>query len=256
MTEVNFLKSVFPVFQVVNTPGTSSGRIEFCGTCFYCTVAGVNVFVSAKHFLPTTAEDSEGLFLVYPDGDEGGEKLGLQAISVRHLKSDFGFFIPVGEMKDIAQREFTPFTVSDKVVRCGYDVVSFGFPHSRSEFIEANEYLGIVNFFLFKGYVHSVWKNADRQKFQQVYALSFPSLPGMSGAPLLAVIDGTLCAIGVMHERRHLDKTLTASNEFTENGKTIIEKEYMGYDVGIASDCQPFLEIATLLRDISSQKSG
>lgn len=256
MTEVNFLNRVFPVFQVVNTPVTSSGRIEFRGTCFYCTVAGINVFVSAKHFLPGTAEDSEGLFLVCPDGNEAGKKLGIEAISVHHLKSDFGFFIPAGKLKDVAQREFTPFAVCDKVVRCGYDVLSFGFPLTESRTESLNRYTGLVNFMLFKGYVHSVWKNAEQQKFRQVYALSFPSLRGMSGAPLLAVIDGRLYAIGIMHERRHLDKVLTDSNEFTENGKTIIEKEYMGYDVGIASDCQPFLDIATLLHDISPQKSG
>jgi len=254
MTEVNFLQSVFPIFQVVKSPSTSSGRIGFLGTCFYCTVAGVNLFVSAKHFLPATEKDSKGMFLIAPTGNEGGRRLELQAVSVHHLKSDFGFFIPVGEMKDVAQREFRPFTVSDRVVGCGYDVVSFGFPLTKSRYEAPNRYTGLVDFMLFKGYVHSVWKDANPQKFQQVYALSFPSLPGMSGAPLLAVIDGSLCAIGVMHERRHLDKTLTASNEFTENGKTVIEKEYMGYDVGIASDCQPFLDIATLLVEISEQK--
>ncbi len=254
MTEVNFLQSVFPIFQVVKSPSTSSGRIGFLGTCFYCTVAGVNLFVSAKHFLPATEKDSMGMFLVAPTGNEGGKRLELQAVSVHHLKSDFGFFIPAGEMKDVAQREFRPFTVSDKVVRCGYDVVSFGFPLSESRYEAPNHYTGLVNFMLFKGYVHSVWKNAEQQKFQQVYALSFPSLRGMSGAPLMAVIDGDLGVIGIMHERRHMDKVLTDSHEFVEDGKTIIEKEYMGYDVGIASDCQPFLDIAALLVEVSEQK--
>jgi hypothetical protein len=147
-----------------------------------------------------------------------------------------------------------PLELKDNYVPEGHDVFSYGYP--LTEVILENNYSTKVNLIsmIFKGYIHAHWEDNSTGGFDNVYALSFPAIPGLSGSPLLVSgIEGKLYAAGIIYQNhRSLGKKLIEEDSIEENGQKVISRVFMGYEIGISSDHFPFLKIKKLIDEVSS----
>jgi len=147
-----------------------------------------------------------------------------------------------------------PLETYRKLLPLGHDVICFGYPLTQKVPGEVAGVVVSINPMMFKGYIHCVWENVPVGQFRRVYTVNFPSLRGLSGAPLLCGhSSGRLLVAGIIHQSSEIGKILTGTLEYDDNGRKVVEKEYLGYQMGVASDFQPFVEIERLLIDISKK---
>ncbi len=239
-------RSIFPLYSM-----KKNGKVyddgDLLGTCFLARVSDFIVLITAKHVFDNYEKTTCDLLIYYNNGEGEPTPLLLEAIITNNNLSDFAFILPLGKTFEIIIETFLPIQISYNRLRLGDRILSFGYPLSSKERNFENKIELFINPMFFEGYIHSIWSNVPNLKFSTVYTLSFPSLPGLSGGPLLKIVEGNLKVVGLMHENRMLNRVLIEKNEFEEDETKIIEKNYLAYEMGIASDYLPFEELKAYL---------
>ncbi len=243
MGEYNITSSVFPIYQMQRSQKGEYSDGYFKGTCFCTIISNMRLLISAKHVLSTTEQDVE-LAVFMPSLNNKVEIIKIEALRVDNKLEDFSFIIPIGKFKEFLYNSATPLEFLREKLELGANIVSYGFPLSNREINLDNSTLLTIVPMVFRGYIQGVWKDLERNNFNNIYAVSFPSLPGLSGAPLLFEKDDRLLIAGILHEHRSVGRI--PINETIIDGN-ITERHFRSYEIGISSDYKPFIEIEKLI---------
>jgi hypothetical protein len=245
-------KSIFPVIALVEDSNGNPISGKFLGNCFYCNLGNNLAFITAKHILGNIENKNNKTALIYLN--KGVPNIiRINAINTENTLCDFSFFLPFGSFRDFALKECVALRPYAKTLAEGQDVVTYGFPLSRNEIDVNKKDILEIRQLLFRGYVQACWNEGRPGQSNQIYALSFPSIPGLSGSPLLAGEEGELKVAGILYEHHSLSRQMIIEDIESENGKEHITREYINYEIGIATNHEPFEQITQLLLKVTRE---
>lgn len=224
---MNFGDYQIPLLIAKKTVKESKVNLQidrYAGVAFYIGDGGK--VATCRHIIQMVQEDEVllGKCLIT------GEIKPISNIKV-HPKFDFAMGIfPTSNT-------YEQFEFSGDELHIGHDVRVFGF-NNMGKVGENVE----IKARLLKGYIVSISDKAEHPEANSTTELSFPSLKGFSGSPLVSTVTGKL--VGMMFSNHESSIEVHAFTDVEDNGDTFKEGIYRIIELGLAhsiSDISMFI---------------
>lgn len=246
--EIDISSSIFPLVTSPRTPVGKSVKPRFLGTCFLTELAGFPVVVTAKHVVEMANRETEFLHIIRPFVEQATITLE-QSIVVSHVTLDIAFIIMNLDVYEANKSVLRTIPISDQVLPLGANVSTFGYPNTNVVLDEATgDHILQIDNFVMKGYVTNVMRDSSVTGVDKAYILSFPAMPGISGAPLLYESAGGISCVGFLLRNMTSTQFVAERSENIDGLERIIHV-YRTIDFGIACDAKALLEAESQLRN-------
>lgn len=202
MSEINIGKYILPL-SVGSKNDLRSRR--FIGSCWLINERGW--IVTCSHLFDYIEKDD----LLFAEDLINNRKYPFREIK-KHPNLDFGF----GKLDISFKTEFLP--ISNNLIVPGIDIFTVGFtvreklPNKQT----------IINSYLFKGYISRVSFDSVEDKALSTCEVSFPSMKGFSGSPIIIDNGTKLQVIGMLYDNHQMETILHEEENGTKT-KRIFE---------------------------------
>lgn len=241
------------VFPVVLLKGEEVGPGKFVkkdagflGSGFFVAGTKSVAFVTARHVVDRKLAD--------------GERIGIANLADGSSHTWDGF--ELHDKADLAVARFprekappfvSPLPAHFPRLHRGNGVSSFGFPFSGARETRGGKVGITIEEIFYRGYVSTIYDREQlspvvRYPFGTSYGLSFESPNGLSGAPLLVLVDGTFHAAGVVYENRTVEFQVDNYHETRgEPEKEVLVVVNRVHNIGLAGALHEVADIVAFL---------
>lgn len=251
---VDVTKSIFLLVAIRRIPDEATSKPRFLGTCFFTEFGGYPTLVTAKHVIEMADKESDSLHVVIPFNNRQSINLHMSAV-VWHLTLDIAFVILNPTLYNEIKSELRALPILEQVLPFGTNVFTFGYPNTQTVLDDATgEPVLHVENFMMKGYITSIIKDSAITGAETAYILSFPAMPGISGAPLLVDSAGSVSCVGFLLKNRTTTQFLEERVDRTVHPERTIHI-YRTIDFGIACDSKALTDARGMLEDAARNLS-
>lgn len=147
----------------------------------------------------------------------------------KHPKYDFA----IGNF--IKHSSYKKFPLFDREYLPGHDVRAFGFTNVGREVSNVR-----VNARMLKGYIVSQMDKSEHPQARTTTELSFPSLKGFSGSPLVSLTDGAL--VGMLFSNHESSIEIHSFMDVEDSGDKFQESIYRIIELGLAHSAKDLIQ--------------
>ncbi|WP_160062093.1 S1 family peptidase [Psychromonas sp. L1A2] len=200
---------------------------RYAGVAFY--VGDKGKVVTCRHIIQMVQDDE---VLV------GKCLVSNQILPISNIKEHPKFDFAMGVFP--TTHKYSTFPIENVELSLGQDVRVFGFNNigKVGENVE-------VKARLLKGYIVSISDKSDHPEAKSITELSFPSLKGFSGSPLVSTQTGQL--VGMMFSNLESSIEVHSFMDVEENGDSFKEGIYRIIELGLAHPVKDIIEFMSEL---------
>lgn len=200
--------------------------------------AGVAFFIGTEGKIATCKHIIE---MVQPDEVLLGKNLITGKIDViSNIKTHPKFDFALGNY--LAHKNYKCFPITKCDYLPGHDIRAFGFTNNGKVNGTVN-----VNARLLKGYIISSYEKSEHPLAKTTTELSFPSLKGFSGSPIVSLENGSL--VGMLFSNHESSIEVHSFMDVDDNGDKLSESIYRIIELGLAHS---YKDILDFIKDIES----